>query len=167
MSRRRTDRPCAPARAVCAAALFALLPAGACSDYPGDPERTLERTRGAVLVVGGTDSPPWLVRTGSGAAGPEAELIEELAATLDSRVEWRWGALEEQLEALERFELAMVAGGLTRATPWKARVALTRPWIRAGEADHVLAVPPGENAMLMAVDRFVEGRRRAGADRLR
>lgn len=137
----------------------ALAVAGAaCADYPRDPEGTTEEVRGGVLVVGAAEAPPVLLRRGEGAAGPEAELVESFADSLGARVAWRWMGPEEALHALSRFEIHMVAAGLTKATPWKAHVGLSRPWRGSGKEGRVLAVPPGENGFLVALDRHI-GRR--------
>src|SRR5690606_4376015 len=93
----------------------ALLALG-CTELPRDPEGTLARVRGGVLRAGGVESPPWLVRTEGGASGPEARVVADLAEELGAEFAWSWGALGDQMEALERFELDLVAGGLTRAS---------------------------------------------------
>ena len=134
-------------------------PMAACDALPRDPEGTLEEARGGVLRVGAVESPPLLVRRGAGAGGPEAELVEAFAREIGARVEWRWTGPEDALGRLERFELHLVAAGLQAGTPWKARVGLSRPWRGQGDTARVLAVPPGENAFLVALDRVVEARR--------
>ena len=158
-------RPCrAPARtggAVrrCGAGLLALLlTASACSEIPRDPDDTLEAARGGVLRVGIAEAPPWVVRAGPEPRGVEAELIRSFAAGIGARVEWSWGAPEAQLEKLEKRELAIVAAGLTRKTPWRGRVALTRPHTETGGEAHVLATAPGENALLTALERHLRRR---------
>jgi polar amino acid transport system substrate-binding protein len=139
-----------------AAALWPLVLACACADLPRDPEGTLDRVRGGTLRVGGVDAPPWIVREGERATGPEAELVEAFARSLGARVEWRWASQDEHMHALERFELDLVAAGLTQATPWRTRVALTRPWLRRPKERHVLAAPPGENGILTTLGRYIE-----------
>ncbi|HET9947874.1 MAG TPA: hypothetical protein VFQ22_02995 [Longimicrobiales bacterium] len=129
---------------------------------PRDPEGTLERARGGVLRVGGVDAPPHLVREGAAASGPEAELVYAFARSLGAEVEWHWGALDDHMRALERFELALVAGGLTQASPWKSRVGFTRPWRGDRDVARVLAVPPGENGLLVALEHVIEERRGGG-----
>jgi polar amino acid transport system substrate-binding protein len=132
-----------------------------CADIPKDPADTLANARGGVLRVGVAAAPPWVVRpdgTGGGAVEPsgrEADLVRSFARSIDARVEWVWGGAEESLHGLERRELAVVAAGLTRDSPWNGRVALTRPHARTGEGEHVLAVAPGENALLVAVERHI------------
>lgn len=142
-----------------AAGLLALvLAVHACSEIPKDPEGTLEEARGGVLRVGVAEAPPWLTRDGPEARGPEAELIRSFAASIEARVEWSWGGPEEQLEKLEKGELAIVAAGLTGDTPWKTRVAVTRPHTVAGGERHVLATAPGENGLLAALERHLRRR---------
>lgn len=107
--------------------------AAAC-DLPRDPEKTLERIRErGVIVVGVTEEEPFMRRASlepnAGAAGVEAELIRGLAAKLGVGVRWEWGSAEQHYEAVEKFELDLVAGGMTDATPWKTKVGLTRPYV--------------------------------------
>jgi hypothetical protein len=70
-------------------------------------------------------APPSLTRGDSGAAGPEADLVEAFARSIDARVEWHWGALDTHLKPLERYELGLVAGGLsafaTSRRSWTSR----------------------------------------------
>ena len=150
-------------RALGAAALLALLTAPACGPWPRDPEGTLARASGGTLRAGAAEAPPWITRSGDGAAGPEAELVEAFARSIGARVEWRWGAAEDHLAALERYELDVVAAGLTADSPWQRRVGLTRPWRGAGRTGRVLAVPPGENRTLVAIERRIEAHRRGAA----
>lgn len=147
------------ARAI-ALGLTALV-AASCDELPRDASGTLDRVRGGVLRVGATESPPWIVRAAEGASGPEAKLVEAFASELGARVEWQWGPGEEHLEALERRELDLVAAGLTRRSMWKHRVGLSRPWVKSGTREGVLATPPGENRFLVALDRYVERHRSA------
>ncbi|MBW3534006.1 MAG: ABC transporter substrate-binding protein, partial [Gemmatimonadetes bacterium] len=135
-----------------------LVATSACGPFPRDPEGTLEEVEGQLMRVGAAESPPTLRRSGDGAAGPEAELVESFARSLGARVEWSWIGTEEALHRLERFDLHLVAGGLTRGTPWKAHVGLSRPWRGQGDTARVLAVPPGENRFLVALDRHIESR---------
>ena len=133
---------------------------------PRDPEDTLGRVQaGGRLLVGATEAPPDLVRDGDGAAGPEADLVLAFARRLDATVEWRWGSADEHLRALEEFRLHVVAAGLEEASPWSSRVGFTRPWRIEKDQRRVLAVPPGENRMLLELNAVIvaeaEGRREA------
>jgi polar amino acid transport system substrate-binding protein len=107
--------------------LVVLIAAG-CGPVPRDPEGTLDRVRGGTLRVGLVENPPWVVRTAGEPGGAEAELVRRLAAELGAKPEWVWGGEQAHLEALERFRLDLVAGGLTDDTPWKKRVGLTTPY---------------------------------------
>lgn len=103
-------------------------------------------------------------------AGVEAVLIEEVAGKLGATVEWKVGGESELLEALERRELDVVVGGLTSDTPWKNRVGLTGPYLTTGygrRAEHVVAVPPGENGWLVRLERFLFDRGERARELLR
>lgn len=159
----------------CLATLLAAAVLAACADVdlPRDPESTLERAeeRGR-LRVGVAESPPWVVRRGGEAAGVEADLVRGFAADRGLEVEWVWGGADDHLAALERFELDAVAAGLTAGSPWSKRVALTRRYVetlRPGErkpARRVLAVPPGENRLLVALEGYLGGEEAAVRARL-
>jgi polar amino acid transport system substrate-binding protein len=158
-----------------AAAVLAALAISACGSVPRDPEETLARVRGGRLRVGLVESPPWVVHTASGPGGVEIELLRELAAEIGATPEWHWGGEQRHMEALEEFELDVVAGGLTVETPWASLVALTRPYYeerpvpkpsRHHSTGHVWAAPPGENGWLDHLERFLVARRAAIAARL-
>ena len=136
-----------PARAALACALA--LSIAACSDFPRDPEGTLERARGGELRVG----------VAQGVTPAEQEVVARLAASLEARVAWELGGAPDLLGRLERRELDIVIAGLEPKTPWKGRVALSRP-LRDGEGrERVVATSPGENALLVAVERVIGARR--------
>ncbi len=199
-------------------------------DLPRDPQGTLDRVTGGTLRVGAIIAEPWAVREGEVATGVEAGLAKTFAASLGSDVRWNFGAEGELLAALERHELDLVIGGLTRSSPWSKRLGFTTPYftsqvvvgapagtlaaagrlngvrvlVREGSATakyledegavpvrvpdlsaadgpvaapewelrrlglqpgdhilyrraHVMAVPPGENAFLVRLERFLDG----------
>lgn len=125
-------------------------------DLPRDTAGSLESVRGHVLRVGVTDHPPWDSVSTTTVSGIEPAIVEEIARSLDATPSWRRGSESELLAALEQRELDLVAGGLTVDSPWSARVAFTRPY-RTDQrgAGHVLALAPGENALLVHVERFL------------
>lgn len=146
------------------AALVASVPG--CDRYPRDPEKSLDSAlQRGTLRVGLTEGPPWVVREGSGAAGLEVRLIEDFARRLGVEPRWTWAPLDENVRALERFELDIVAAGLTEKSPWGQKVGATRPYYTeharargSGEAvklAHVLFVPPGENALLLRLEDYL------------
>ncbi len=132
----------------------------ACAGLPRDPEGTLKRVEGGRLRVGLVERPPWVVRTAGEPEGVEVELVRRLAAELRAEPEWRWGGEQQHMEALERFELDIVVGGITKKTAWSKYVGLTGPYAEVNSEKHVMAVPPGENGWLARVEEFL-GRQRA------
>jgi ABC-type amino acid transport substrate-binding protein len=127
--------------------------------------------------VGITEQPPWTLRTepketrDAGAVGIEPDLAKGFANQLDAKVQWIWGSEQQLFDALERFELDMAIGGFTDDNPWKKRVGFTKPYfeheqtvVEGGERTsrrerHVIAVQPGENRFLLALDRFLRDKR--------
>ena len=136
--------------------------------YPQDVEGTLERVQGGVLLVGAVENPPWVIRKGEAVAGSglEAELVAGLAEELGAELRWHWGTPAELLPALEKFQLDIVIGGLVKGPRTGHGVALTKPYIKRRETvglggetkmqEHVLALPPGENAWMMTVERYID-----------
>lgn len=100
----------------------------ACGSLPRDPEGTLQRVQGGHLRVGLVEHPPWVVRTEGEPAGAEVELVRRFAAELNATPEWHWGGEQRHMEALERFELDLVVGGVTKSTPWSKYLGLTSPY---------------------------------------
>lgn len=119
--------------------IFGLLFTG-CGNLPRDPKETLQHAQqNHRLRVGLVEHPPWVVRTGGEPAGAEVELVRRFAKELGVTPEWLWGGEQEHLEALEHYQLDLVIGGLTDATPWSKYVGLTAPYF----VEHIsVGVPP-------------------------
>jgi Bacterial extracellular solute-binding proteins, family 3. len=204
----------------------------ACDGYPRDPKGSLRAAQNQVLKVGASEFSPWVRWENGNATGIEAELVENFARSIGTRVEWITGSEGMLMTMLEAHELHLVVGGITADSPWKKRVALTRPYrkqhylicstdenlsprtlknqkvalykdsplgaqikdkdgiperlnslenyrgliviaaderdrypcgqeeIRLKPSEHVMALPMGENALLMAVEKFLQGVRR-------
>ena len=98
-------------------------------EYPRDSRGTLDRVEHGTLRVGVIQDPPWSEFAGARPTGIEVELVRQFATELDARVHWKRAAEHELIETLRRGEVDMVIGGLTRSTPWKKHVALTRPYV--------------------------------------
>lgn len=137
------------------ALLAVLLLSGGCN-LPQDPEATLERVRGGTLRVGISENPPWTGLAGDSANGLEAELLDRFANELSAHIEWTPDTEGDLLPALERGELDIVICGLHDGTPWRDRVGLTQPYLTIGNKKHVMAVAPGENRLLLELDRFLQ-----------
>lgn len=135
-----------------------------CASFPADPDGTLERVTGGTMRVGVSPNPPWTeVGAGTEPSGTEAALVRDFAASLPAEVEWTVGGEEMLVMALERGELDLVVGGLTADTPWVEHAATTIPYAEATDpaGDRirlVLAAPPGENAFLLRLERFLRAR---------
>lgn len=163
------------------AALLVPLLAGCGLKMPSDPEGTLDRVAGGTLRVGISHNPPWTETgtgpdtvsrtgpdeatvgagsTGTAPAGTEAELVRAFAAEHNARVEWVSGGESNLVRRLERGELDLVIGGLTKDSPWSKYAALTQPYLETGNAQgdkeqHVMAARMGENAFLVELERFL------------
>jgi polar amino acid transport system substrate-binding protein len=149
-------------------ALLLLCPVLGCAGrFPADPDHTLDRVTGGVLRVGASPHDPWIVWAGEPEpTGREADVVRRFATTLDAEVAWSRGAEEELIARMERGELELVVAGLTAKTPWVDKAAVTKPYAEAIGPDgsteqHVLAAPMGENAFLVALERFLEADREA------
>jgi polar amino acid transport system substrate-binding protein len=141
-----------------------LLVAGCGLRIPADPEKTLERVTGSTMRVGVSPNPPWTDISDTGEpSGTEVELVREFAGTLQAQVEWVVGGEQSLITALERGELQLVIGGLTSETPWTEKAAITKPYAETHDSEGkrkklVMAAPMGENAFLLALEKFLLGK---------
>ena len=157
-------------RIVCRAALLATLFLINCGVVPRDSAGTLDRVRGGELRVGVANHPPWVRVDGNQVTGIEPELIERWAQQLNAQVTWHPGAEADLVEALHRRELDVLAAGLQSASPYGPQVAFTRPYLEVEDRygatrKYVLAVIPGESALLLSLDRFLASQDTAGLRR--
>lgn len=119
-------------RCIGAILMFAALTLTSCGEplgLPLDPRGTLERVRGGTMRVGVVENDVWARMTNGHAAGVEPALVRRLAEQLNSEVRWIKGPEHDLMEALERYQLDLVVGGLTHDSPWRGRVAMTFPYI--------------------------------------
>ena len=131
------------------------------SGYPADPQGTLDRITGGTLRAGAAHHPPHVDVTGAEPTGAEADLVRAFAAERGAAVEWTASGEEALMTALEKGDLDLVVGGLTKQSPWTTHAALTRPYAEAEGPDGepvelVMAVPLGENQLLTALERFLD-----------
>jgi polar amino acid transport system substrate-binding protein len=132
---------------------IAVVACASCGQLPRDPHHTLEHVRGNLLRVGVTENRPWVIRRGDEATGLEAEVVRGFASSLGARVQWIWNADDVNLRALEQYDVDLVAAGLEADSPWSKKVAVTRPYI--ANTQHVLVLASGENATLLALERYL------------
>jgi polar amino acid transport system substrate-binding protein len=148
-------------RRLTVAALALAVGLAACQ-YPRDPEGTLDRVEGGTLRVGVIEDPPWVDLFGPEPAGVEPELVREFAAGIDADVEWVRGPEAELVETMRGFQLDLIVGGLTRATPYATEVAVTRPYV---DTEIEVGVPAGTElpGALGGVEIWVERNSEAAA----
>jgi hypothetical protein len=83
--------------------------------------------------------------------------VTEIARAAGARIEWHQGAESELLTSLKDRKIDLVIAGLTADLPWKTEVGFTRVYYEdtAARKKHVMAVAPGENALLVHVERIL------------
>lgn len=158
-----THAPRAVARRALAAGAItlALSLTGCASSFPADPNGTLDRVTGGTLRVGVSPNGEWAdISDGGEPSGVEVALVEKFADEIDAEIAWTEGGEEKLIADLNAGRLDLVIGGLTDATPWAEKVAVTRPFdevsIGGGKtAKHVMAAPMGENAFLLELEKFL------------
>ena len=137
--------------------MLAMIVAGC--NLPRDPENSLNRIRRTgVLRAGFTVHEPWVRLDGDAAAGPEADVVKAFAESLGARVEWHKGSESQVFEALEAFEIDIAIGGFEQANPWAPTLGTTRPYVEVGKKKHIVALPPGENRLLVEFERALRAR---------
>lgn len=134
-----------------------------CARIPRDPDGTLDRIRATGVLRAGASPGGGVVHVdGDTVTGPEADLVADFARSVGAEVEWRIGGEEELVVAMEEGELDLIAGGLTDESPWADRVSLSRPYgereVAGKQVGQVLAVPLGENALLFALESWLDRR---------
>lgn len=115
-------------------------PAGSSCQFPGNPEGTLDRVEGGTLRVGVIEDPPWVDLSHPEPRGVEPDLVREFAGELGAEIEWVEETDTELFAALRGFQLDLVIGGLTTASPYAVEAAFTRP---DADTEVEIGVPPG------------------------
>ncbi|WP_421861257.1 transporter substrate-binding domain-containing protein [Parvibaculum sp.] len=136
---------------VFAGLLLALLTA--CDDYPKDPHGTLAHAQGGTIKAGIVENAPWTVRNNGEARGIEVQLVEQFVSSLGGKVEWSEMSGPVAMRALKTRKLDLVVGGFLQTDSWRSEVGFTRAYIPGTK--HVMAVPKGENAWLIALETFL------------
>jgi len=138
------------------APLIALLVLTACE--PADPEGTTARILSShVLRAGLSENRPWIWLENGRGAGPEARLVEAFAQSLGAHVAWTRGAESALVGRLAKRELDLVAGGFTSSVPWTSDMGASRSYDGSSmtRPGHVILTAPGENRLLLRLDRFL------------
>ncbi|BDI22926.1 transporter substrate-binding domain-containing protein [Herbiconiux sp. L3-i23] len=143
-----------------AALTVALTAALAGCSIPMDPEGTLASAEGGTLLVGVTENGDWVRLDGDEPSGIEPDLLRDFASDHDATIEWVEGSEQELIADLERGDLDILLGGFTDDTPWFDRTGMTRPYAESRDETgaiekHVVLARMGENALLLALDRFL------------
>lgn len=134
-----------------------------CGSIPRDPDGTLERVQTErVLRVGASPSPDRVDLASPGAvSGLEPDLVTGFAESLGAEIEWTVAGETELVAAMERGELDLIIGGLESDSPWADKASITRAYASSTDAtgetvEHVMAVPLGENALLVRLERHLD-----------
>ncbi|WP_229856193.1 transporter substrate-binding domain-containing protein [Nocardioides flavus (ex Wang et al. 2016)] len=123
------------------------------SDFPADPDGTLDRVRTeGVVRAGASPRPGWVEVATGDPTGREPELVEAFAEDLGAEVEWTVAGEEELVRLFEAGEIDLAVGGFTDTNAWVDKVGLTRPYV----STHVLMVPMGENAWQSRLERWLD-----------
>lgn len=147
---------------VLATACITALSLTACQgSFPADSQGTLDRASGGELRVGVSANPPFTVVAADGSvSGSEIDLVEDYAERIDSEIVWTTAGENTLAASMSAGELDLVVGGLAADVPWTSDIALTRPYTSTTGLDGstvkiVMGVTPGENALLVDLERFL------------
>lgn len=119
--------------------------------FPKDPENSFEEAREKALLVGAVPNPPYVEITNNQFTGIEVEKLREFAERENLLIEFEKGTESELVEKLEKFELHVVIGGISKKTIWKKKAGLTLPY----DTRHVFLIPKGENRLLEHLESFI------------
>ncbi|MGP9709497.1 transporter substrate-binding domain-containing protein [Brachybacterium sp. AOP24-D1-21] len=141
-----------------------LAAAGCQGSFPADTQGTLDRVTGGELRVGIAENPPWTEVAPDGAvSGSEVDLLSDYAETIDAEIRWVPGGENVLAAEMKEGNLDLVVGGLASDVPWTSEIALTRPYTTTQgpdgkPVDIVMGVRPGENALLVDLERYLAER---------
>lgn len=142
-----------------------LLLSGCGLQIPADPDGTLEQVRASgELLVGASPHPPFVAAPaaeGGPPGGSEVELVTGFARSVGAEPVWVLDGEEELARRLEEGQIHVLVGGLTEQNPHLTTLGATRPYRTTHEhgeqVKHVMAVVPGENALLSSLERYLDG----------
>ncbi|MGV3541463.1 MAG: transporter substrate-binding domain-containing protein [Rufibacter sp.] len=135
--------------------VFMLAVLAGCGQFPKDPNDTLAHVSGGTLKVGYSENLPWVVKGAQEPTGIEADLVKGFAQSINATVQWVPDTENELFQRLAKEELHLVIAGTTDDTPWKKKIAFTRPFAEVGKKKHVINVIKGENAFVVALEKYL------------
>ncbi|WP_149193232.1 ABC transporter substrate-binding protein [Luteimonas suaedae] len=145
-----------------------VLGVAACGGYPRDANDSTRRAKEHAMRVGVSHDPPFVVAPAGGRepTGSEIAMLRDLARTRDVDIEWVVSGHDALMRDLRALRLHAVVGGHVRGSAWEPEVGWSREYrLRsAGDGTPVarrLALPPGENAWQLTVDRYLFSNRAA------
>ena len=165
-----------------------LLPLGACDDYPKDARGALKKIhQQGVLDVGVVQNAPWVEVEDGQLSGIEVEIIRGFADSLGVRPDWHFLSPELAMTLVGDGHLDIVIGGFSARTQgtWAKEASFTRPYLTARPAEprenpakpaplfarttsealpRVIALTKGENALLVALERYLTAHKGEIAD---
>jgi hypothetical protein len=151
--------PFSMSRRIIIAVLAAVLTPG-CSNFPRDPEQTLERVRATKQIQVGV--------VAGGSAGDDAlaqALLKRLEQETRASSQVAAGETEPLLARLEEGDLDLVIGHFKAKSPWTKQVTLGPPLRRHGSGKREVVLAPvmanGENAWIALVERQARNVREA------
>ena len=143
-----------------ALAVLSLVCAG-CAPYPRDTAESSSRGEQYGMTVGASADPPHVViGPDDKVSGSDAEIVKRFARAHGFRVHWIVGGHDALMAQLEEARLHMVIGGHAKDSPWEPRVGWSKevPIREARPSPLALrrfALPPGENAWHVLLDRYL------------
>lgn len=138
-----------------------LVISGCQASFPADAQGTLERATGGELRIGISENPPWTQVAPDGTvSGSEVDLVTGYAESIDAEIEWMPAGESALAAEMKAGALDIVIGGFPKDAPWTSHIAFTRPYATATGPDGkkveiVLGVRPGENALLVDLERYL------------
>lgn len=151
-------------RAAVVGALLGAVLTGCGIQIPTDPDGTLHTVRtSGELRVGVSPNPPFATlpeEVGEPPGGTEVDLVTGFAQSVGAEPVFVIGGEESLVTQLEEGEIDVLVGGLTAKSPWSAKVGFTRPYAETPQdgkqVKRVMAVGPGENALLSELERYLD-----------
>ena len=136
---------------LCALLLLPCLALAGCANLPRDCDGATARIRQSKLLeAGSTQSQNFAAHE------REKKIIEKVAKELGATVLWREGNALDLMREVEERELPVAAATVRDDSPFASRVGLSKPFFEEGETKFCIAVAPGENELLLRIDRAIE-----------